>query len=399
VLRGLYEYYRTQPLLPTFADLRDEAAFADYADKRAALLRDRVALPPASFAGKDVLEFGPDSGENALVFASWGARLTLVEPNERAHETIRAYFARFGMEAALAGISGAHVLEYRDDARYDLIDAEGFIYTVQPARSWLAAFRALLRDDGLFIVTYYERFGALVELTLRALHALHRRTTGLDAVAAARKLYTAKWDVIPHTRTFESWVMDVLENPFVSGTTFIDARAFVDDLLATGFDLYASYPQYADPLRVDWHKRITAPAERAAQAKAHLARSVLSFAAGRKLYIVDDAVAAQVAQTADRIVDDLDVLIAHDDAGAAERVAAGFARLGAVALEASLIADTISDRTETAALFASLAHALVLAASGEAEALAKHATTDAAFIAGWGQPVHVAAGRALPAAR
>ena len=137
-----------------------------------------MALPRTAFAGKDVLEFGPDSGENALAFASWGARLTLVEPNERAHAAIRTYFEQFGMLSALAGITNAHVLDYRDDARYDVVVAEGFIYTVQPTRTWLAAFRRLLRDDGIFLVTYYERLGALVELTLRALHAVHRRARG-----------------------------------------------------------------------------------------------------------------------------------------------------------------------------------------------------------------------------
>ena len=111
--------------------------------------------------------------------------------------------------------------------------------------------------------------------------------------------------------------MDVLENPFVSGTTFIDARTFVDDVQASGFDLYATYPHYNDALRVDWHKAITPPAERALQASGHLARSALSFMAGRKLYVADAAVAASVAQTGDGLIADLDVLVARDDAGRA----------------------------------------------------------------------------------
>jgi hypothetical protein len=191
--------------------------------------------------------------------------------------------------------------------------------------------------------------------------------------------------------------MDVLENPFVSGTTFIDARTFVDDAAATGFDLYATYPQYNDALRVDWHKAVTPPAERALQARAHLARSALSFMAGRKLYIVDAAVASAVAETGDALIADLDVLISRDDAGVAERAVAGFARLGAVALEAALITDSGADRTQTAALFASLGRAIALAAAGDTAALAAHTSTDPAFLAGWGQPVHVAVGRAVPA--
>ena len=89
---GLYEYYRGQQLLPTFADFQGAPEVERYAAQRAAVLRDRAGLLPAMFNGAEILEFGPDSGENALVFAMWGAQLTLVEPNERAHETIRAYF-------------------------------------------------------------------------------------------------------------------------------------------------------------------------------------------------------------------------------------------------------------------------------------------------------------------
>ena len=55
-----------------------------------------------------------------------------------------------------------------------MVVAEGFIYTVQPTRAWLAAFGRLLRPGGMFFVTYYERCGAIFELALRALHRAYR---------------------------------------------------------------------------------------------------------------------------------------------------------------------------------------------------------------------------------
>lgn len=394
-MQGLYEYYRGQQLLPTFADFQGAPEVERYAAQRAAVLRDRAGLPAAMFNGAEILEFGPDSGENALVFAMWGAQLTLVEPNERAHETIRAYFERFGRGASLRGISSAHVLDYVDPARYDLVVAEGFIYTVQPTRAWLAAFHRLLRTGGLFFITYYERCGAIFELALRALHRAHQRLTGLGAEASAQRLYAAKWDAIPHTRRFESWVMDVLENPFVRAATFIDARTLVDDMAASGFDLYSSYPHYGDVLAMEWHKREPALEERAARARAHIERSTLSFLAGRKLYIGDSPRAAVIAAGARELIADIDALIDADDAAASSRTIAALDGLAAAVHDSSIVADSVAERRAAAEAFAAFSHAFRLAAGGDAEGLVRHTQTDAAFIANWGLPVHLAVGRRL----
>ncbi len=394
-MKGLYEYYRGQQVLPTFADFRGAAELERYAALRAAVLRDRAGLPPAIFNGAEVLEFGPDSGENALVFAMWGARLTLVEPNERAHDAIRSYFERFEQGSSLRALSTAHVLDYDDPLRYDVVVAEGFIYTVQPTRAWLGAFRRLLRDDGLFLVTYYERCGALFELALRALHRMHRRATGLGAETSAARLYAAKWDAIPHTRRFESWVMDVLENPFVRASTFIDAATFLDDLAATGFALYASHPHYDDALAMEWLKRVPAPEERTERAKAHVERSTLSFLAGRKLYAGDHRRAAEFAREAQALVSDVDALIEADDAAAAARAVDALERFARVVYEREIVADSEAERDAAAAAFSAFARAFRLAAAGDAAALAAHTQSDPAFIANWGLPVHLAVGRAL----
>ena len=72
-----------------------------------------MSVPPALFRGADVLEFGPDSGENAVVFARWGARLTLVE----VQRSPSLFFA--GMEGSRIPIATAHgegYAEFRDAA-------------------------------------------------------------------------------------------------------------------------------------------------------------------------------------------------------------------------------------------------------------------------------------------
>ncbi|MBW8856567.1 MAG: methyltransferase domain-containing protein, partial [Bradyrhizobium sp.] len=129
----LFNYYERQDVLPTFGNFKSPAELAAYAGQRRELFSDKLVLPPRLFRDADVLEFGPDSGENALVFAGWGANMTLAEPNRHAHPKIEAYFAHFGRTERLRELALSDVEGFRGDRRFDVIDAEGFIYTVQPS--------------------------------------------------------------------------------------------------------------------------------------------------------------------------------------------------------------------------------------------------------------------------
>ncbi len=297
----LFGYYQQQSLLPTFANLEDDAALARYADSRNRLFSDKLLLPPRIFRNADMIEFGPDSGENALVFAHWGARTTLVEPNDRAHSYIRAYFERFGLSDSLRDIVAAEVEGFGTNgnqsskALAEFIDAEGFIYTIQPTELWLKVFARLLRPEGFAIVSYYEKDAGFFELALKAIYAAAKAISGRDSLETAWALYETKWNSIPHTRTFDSWVMDVLENPFVRLKYFLNADALCSAAQEAGFSLYSSWPVYRAPLEIYWHKRVLSAEDGRRRDSAHLARSHLSFMAGETLYLTGSLV--RVAST------------------------------------------------------------------------------------------------------
>ncbi|HTX02978.1 MAG TPA: methyltransferase domain-containing protein [Candidatus Acidoferrales bacterium] len=395
-MKTLYEYYRDREMLPTFAGFEDEAQLTRYEAMRARVLRDRLCLPPQVFAGARVLDYGPDTGEDALVFARWGARLSLVEPNELAHPTIRSYFERFGLASSIEKLVKADVLTYTDARPYDVVVAEGFIYTVQPTRAWLEAFRRRLSSDGIFLVGYYERFGAFVELCLKALHAAFRRMSGMEPVESARRLYEAKWNSIPHTRKFESWVFDVLENPFVRAGYFIEASSLLREAAGAGFDLYASFPVYRDPLTMGWHKAPIDPQRALEQSTAHIERSALSFLVGKKLYLAGAQDAQKTSAIASDLVNGVDALVEQDSTAGYADVAHGFEALLAAIAELEMVADADA-RAEAAQTLSALARAFALAASGDGDGLAQHAQGNQAFIAAWGVPTHFAVARALGA--
>jgi hypothetical protein len=385
----LFQYYERQGILPTFADFKSHEQLKAYDVQRRELFRDKLMMPPVLFRGAEVLEFGPDSGENAVVFAGWGATMTLAEPNRQAHAKIRAYFERFGLLPRLRELVLSDVEGFRSDRRFDIIDAEGFIYTIQPSEIWLRVFQRWLNPDGCGVISFYERNGAFFELTLKAIHAAGKALTGRPAVEAAKLLFEPKWDSIPHARAFESWVMDVLENPFVRNRTFIYAGDLCGAANALGFDIHASWPSYRDTLDIYWHKKINADDDKLRRSSKHLQRSRLSFFGGRKLYLVgQDETVESIGAAIERLMCDVDAMIDDPLGETLARVISGLVTLRGLVAEAEIFAD---DRADVEAVITTLDSFLAIfsaIARRDIVSLASLTQSDPDFINIWGQPNH-----------
>ena len=394
----LFQYYERQDVLPTFGNFKGPDDLHRYAEGRRRFFRDRLLLPPRMFRDAELLEFGPDSGENAMVFGQWGANLTLVEPNSRALGQIRKYFEQFNLAAQLKELVPADVAGFRCERQFDVIDAEGFIYTIQPTESWLSIFASLLRPDGYGIISYYERYGGLFELTLKAIHAAVKVLSGKPSTESAELVFKAKWDSIPHTRAFASWVMDVLENPFVRIGYFLDASKLVRQTHAQGFATHSSWPTYADPLSITWHKAETPSEVLVDRSVRHLERSRLSFASGRKMYLAGDAAAVdQIAGGLDRLVADVDALI-DDPFGA--RLAPFIEGLGALARQIQqtpIVADDSGAVAAYCATLASVQRIFTLIGKKDLPGILALTASDPVFIAEWGMPTHFLVMRRRPA--
>jgi len=385
----LFNYYERQDVLPTFGNFKSSAALEAYASQRRELFSDKLVLPPRLFRDAEVLEFGPDSGENALVFATWGANLTLAEPNRHAHAKIQSYFAQFGQTTRLRELVSSDVEAFRCDRRFDIIDAEGFIYTVQPTENWLGIFHRLLNPDGYAVVSYYERYGGFFELALKAIHAAGKALTDRPALETARALFEAKWNSIPHTRSFESWLMDVLENPFVRYSYFLDAAALCTAAHGQGFDLHSAWPSYRDSLDVYWHKKVLSGDEKLPRATRHLDRSRLSFLGGRKLYLVGktEAVSA-ISASIEALVLDIDRMIDDPFGDSLPRVIASLASLRAKIRSAEILADDPAELEAFAATLESFHHIFSTIAQRDMAGITALTRSDQAFLNAWGQPAH-----------
>ncbi|AWM01949.1 class I SAM-dependent methyltransferase [Bradyrhizobium amphicarpaeae] len=385
----LFNYYERQDVLPTFGNFKSSTELEAYASQRRELFSDKLVLPPRLFRDADVLEFGPDSGENALVFAGWGANMTLAEPNRHAHPKIQAYFAQFGLTQRLRELALADVEGFSSDRRFDIIDAEGFIYTVQPSEKWLGIFHRLLKPDGYAVVSYYERYGGFFELALKAIHAAGKALSGRAALDTAKMLFEAKWNSIPHTRSFESWLMDVLENPFVRHRYFLDAASLCAAAHGQGFDVHSAWPAYRDSLDIYWHKKVLSGDDKLHRASRHLDRSRLSFLGGRKLYLVGKADAVQaISASIEALVLDVDGMIDDPLGARLPRVVAGLAALRETIRTADILADDAADIEAIMATLDSFHRIFGAIGRRDAAAVAALTQADPAFINIWGQPAH-----------
>jgi hypothetical protein len=385
----LFQYYTDKRFLPTFGNFENAARLAQYTDARRTVFTEKLLLPTRIFEGADVLEFGPDTGENALVFAQWGARLTLAEPNLRAHDQIRQYFDRFGLSPSIASLRSDDVEAFVGDRKYDLIDAEGFIYTVQPTSLWLGAFSRNLKPGGYAVVSYYETRGTFIELVLKAIHSSFKALTSLEPIAAAERLYQVKWDSIPHTRQFSSWVRDVLENPFVRLRYFLDAADLCRQANDHDFDLHSSWPLYRDSLDIYWHKKELAAEETLRRNTSHLKRSPISFLSGQKIYLVGNAGEVE-AMTAlvDALVADVDALIENPLGDRLAPFISGLRRLRQSVRAAHVLVDDPKAIDDFDALIEALEQIFGAIAQKDSDQVARLTNEKPAFISAWGMPTH-----------
>lgn len=380
----LYGYYATQDVRPTYAAFSVSGQLEKYSNLRRHVFN-RLQLPPAMFAERRVLEFGPDTGENSLVFAQWGARLTLVEPDAEAHTFINRYFDRFGLRDRLDGVIAASLLDYAPPHQFDIVDAEGFIYTVQPTNKWIEKTGSCLKRDGLLIVSYMELYGSFIELLQKAIHSCAiRARRSVARIEMAKELFLPKWESIPHTRSLESWFMDVIENPFVRRKYCIDPVDLLTEAYHGGFRLYSSWPNYRDTLNMRWIKSSVTDEEERQSATSFIEQSRLSHLLGTKCFL--PTVDVKLNGNLDKLIRLTDKLI---DSWSEEACAEAAACTLAIeqGMQRAVYDDGGGKARDVATMIKTVFELMIL---GQDKPLVDFCRTDATFISTWGMPAHYA---------
>lgn len=256
---SLLDYYRKNNFNPVPIDLATPEALTAHAAKRRNLYAGHLGIPLGLLGGQQVLEFGCNSGENAVVLALCGANLTLVEPNEQVHQRLRDVFAAFGLENRLAALSGLGIDDFPEDRKFNVVLAEGFLFALPNKAEMAAKICRLLAPGGIGVISFNCRFGGLIELHKRL--ALYRacELAGVDfrsdeSLAIAQELFGPAFSRISASRPFAAWWKDLLVNPFYANRYLWSYGELLPILAANGAEVLATSPRWFvdEPMR--WYK-------------------------------------------------------------------------------------------------------------------------------------------------
>lgn len=263
----LLQYYQENDFNPVPISLGTGKEWKIHLEKRRNLYENHLGIPFHLLAGKKILEFGCNSGENALVAASFGADLTLVEPNEKALTRLRTLFERFNLTKQISAIYPQSIGSFIAREDYDLIIAEGFIYTLPDKEKILKKICSLLKQGGIGVISFNDRYGIFLEMLrrtmLRRFLELSGHTVQAEpfSEAAARSFFYDDFSELHSSRPFTAWWKDTLINPFVEPAKFWSYGDLLPLLHESNCYFYGSSPLWHTTNHWQWYKNMRSPAE------------------------------------------------------------------------------------------------------------------------------------------
>jgi SAM-dependent methyltransferase len=262
---SVLSYFRENQFNPVLIGVEDPSVWESHFRKRQNLYEGHLKIPLALLSGRSVLEFGCNSGENALVLASVGADLTLVEPNEQVQLRLKDLFKTFGLEDRVVEVSTDDIESFESTSLYDVVLAEGFLCQVPNRDVMLEKICNLLAPGGIGVISYNDRYGFLLEMTRRMLLWRACQIKGIDdlhseaSLDMATDLYSQDFGELNGSRSMEAWWKDNLVNPFITAEHFWSHPELLTIVESAGCNFFSSSPQWDLSAHFAWYKNVSDP--------------------------------------------------------------------------------------------------------------------------------------------
>jgi SAM-dependent methyltransferase len=290
---SLLDYYQRNGFNPVHIPVEDRQVWEEHLRKRVNLYQRHLNLPLLCVRGRRVIEFGCNSGENALVLALLGARLTLVEPNDQVVPRLTALFEKFGLSRQLDDVVVADIESYTaagagHHEQFDVVLAEGFLFTLAARDRLLRELGKLLAPGGVMVTSFLDRVGSLVEMVKRLVMYRCYELAGVEddlgeqAESIARRLFGEDFERIPKSRSFRAWWKDTLVNPTVNTQTLWSYPEVLDAIAGTDLEFHSSSPQWAQVDAFRWYKSCESTPDRHRHLAVQYARQFAYLLTGRR---------------------------------------------------------------------------------------------------------------------
>jgi len=119
-----------------------------------------LGIPTQLFKGKTVIDIGGGTGEKSLLYALWGANVTIVEPNEKSCAYAESLFSQFGLQNHLKIINKSffefNAAKFKE---YDIVICEGVLHHTADALGALNKISKNLKAGSIFMLAIGESHG------------------------------------------------------------------------------------------------------------------------------------------------------------------------------------------------------------------------------------------------
>lgn len=261
-------YYQERRINPVPIELADAASWDRHVAKRRNLYQQHLGIPLSLLRDRSVLEFGCNSGENALVLASFGANLTLVEPHKLVLSQLMDRFEKFGLVDRIVRLIQEEIADFHTHDRYDIVIAEGFLHTLPNRDQMLQKICGLIAPGGLGVVSWEDLHGNFIEFTRKLIFWRALRLEGIEdghspaSLDLASRLYLHDFQQLNASRPFQAWWQDVLLNPSVRWHNLWTYQQLIPILETSGCEFYSSSPRWVSADSYTWYKNVANVATR-----------------------------------------------------------------------------------------------------------------------------------------
>ncbi len=245
-----------------FAPTRQQLSSHDTLSARRAFLYQSLGIPNIAVRGSDIIEFGPGSGENSdiliaqipksykfvdgseVVLSSLQDKIGFTEPDSTARPHLM--------------FTASDILEYKDDARYDLVICEGVLMGQLKPREMATHVLGFARPGGAVILSCADSVSAFSEVARRyvARSLFGDLEYSQELVRQLVDFFAPDFTHLPGmTRRPEDWVLDSIINPWLGDFFSLqDALEVATDeyaLLGTSPRIIQDWRWFKDPSALD----------------------------------------------------------------------------------------------------------------------------------------------------
>jgi ubiquinone/menaquinone biosynthesis C-methylase UbiE len=252
--RPYLDYYIANKIIPVRQDI---ANLTKHFRRREALYR-HLGIVPGAVRGRQVIEFGPGTGDNAVYTSSLKPALyVLVDGNPFAIAYLREKAANGLFAADSIECIECDVNAFEDSRKFDLVLCEGIVHAQSDPSAFLRRMARSASSSGIVVATTHSAISLFPEICRRIFYPIFSRRCSDRAQLLEHlvRFFEPDLSFLPGmSRLPEDWVQDNIMHPWPDPEQLVFTIEDAITALEADFDLLSTSPRFLQDWR--WYKSI-----------------------------------------------------------------------------------------------------------------------------------------------